>query len=81
MPLAVYRGRASELPRQIELNDAMAMQPGMELSKFDRWEVVARVSRSGGAQVQSGDLQGSLTVAREELGESALVLEISQVVP
>lgn len=81
MPLAVYRGRASELPRQIELNDAMAMQPGLELSGFDRWDVVARISRSGGAQAVSGDLQGSLTVAREALGDAALAVQIDTVVP
>lgn len=81
MPLAVYRGRASELPGQIELHDGMAMQPGLELSAFDRWEVVARISRSGGAQAASGDLQGSLTVAREALGEAALAVQIDQVVP
>jgi cytochrome c-type biogenesis protein CcmH len=81
MPLAVHRGRAGDLPRRIVLDDSMSMQPGLNLSGFDRWEVVARISRAGGVQAASGDLQGSLTVARPELGEAALVLQIDQVIP
>ncbi|MGQ0697553.1 MAG: c-type cytochrome biogenesis protein CcmI [Panacagrimonas sp.] len=81
MPLAVYRGKASELPRQVRLDDSMAMMPAAKLSNFDRWVVTARVSRGGGVQAMSGDMQGSLTVARSELGIAALELVIDQVVP
>ncbi|HKY92379.1 MAG TPA: c-type cytochrome biogenesis protein CcmI [Nevskiaceae bacterium] len=81
MPLAVYRGRASELPREVRLDDSMAMTPAMKLSSFDRWTVTARVSRGGQAQAMSGDLQGSLTVGRADLGDSALALVLDQVVP
>jgi cytochrome c-type biogenesis protein CcmH len=59
----------------------MAMSPAAKLSQFDRWTVTARVTRSGQPQAASGDLQGSLTVARGELGESALALVIGEVVP
>lgn len=81
MPLAVYRGKASELPREVRLDDSMAMTPAMKLSSFDTWTVTARVSRAGQAQAVSGDLQGSLTVARKDLGEAALELVLDQVVP
>lgn len=81
MPLAVYRGKASELPREVRLDDSMAMTPAMKLSQFDRWVVTARVSRAGQAQAVSGDLQGSLTVARGDLGDAAMALVISEVVP
>ena len=81
MPLAVYRGSARELPREVKLDDSMAMSPAAKLSQFDRWVVTARVTRSGQPQAASGDLQGSLTVARGELGESALALVIGEVVP
>lgn len=81
MPLAVYRGSAGELPREVRLDDSMAMTPAMKLSQFDRWTVTARVSRAGQAQAVSGDLQGSLTVARGDLGDAAMALVIDQVVP
>lgn len=81
MPLAVYRGKASELPREVRLDDSMAMAPTARLSQFDRWIVTARISRAGATQAVSGDLQGSLTVARGELGDAAMALVIDQVVP
>lgn len=81
MPLAVYRGLASELPREVRLDDSMAMTPALKLSSFDNWIVTARLSRAGQAQAVSGDVQGSLTVARKDLGESALELVLDQVVP
>lgn len=81
MPLAVYRGKASELPREVRLDDSMGMLPTLKLSQFDQWTVTARLTRSGGVQAASGDLQGSLTVARAQLGKAAMVLTIDQVVP
>lgn len=81
MPLAVFRGNASELPREIRLDDSMAMSPAAKLSQFDRWVVTARVSRAGQAKAVTGDLQGSLTAARADLGKSALALTIDEVVP
>lgn len=81
MPLAVHRGLAGDLPRRIVLDDSMSMQPGLSLSGFDHWEVVARISRAGGVQAASGDLQGRLTVARQDLGDAALALQIDQVIP
>jgi cytochrome c-type biogenesis protein CcmH len=81
MPLAVYRGSASELPREVVLDDSMAMTPALKLSQFDRWIVTARLSRTGQPQAQSGDVQGSLTVERSQLGATALGLELNEVVP
>lgn len=81
MPLAVYRGSARELPLTVSLDDSMAMMPELKLSQFDRWVVTARVSRAGQATAVSGDLQGSLTVARDSLGDAALELVLDQVVP
>lgn len=81
MPLAVHRSRVSELPMNVVLDDSMAMMPSLKLSGFDQWELTARVSLSGEPQAQSGDLQGSLTVARATLGDAALPLTIDQIVP
>ncbi|MCB1607077.1 MAG: c-type cytochrome biogenesis protein CcmI [Xanthomonadales bacterium] len=59
MPLAVQRLSAAALPLKIRLDDSMGMVEGMVLSKFPRIKVEARISRSGNAQAQAGDLQGS----------------------
>jgi cytochrome c-type biogenesis protein CcmH len=58
MPLAVTRLDASTLPVTVTLTDAMAMAPGMALSSVARVIVGARISRSGQAIAQSGDLEG-----------------------
>ncbi len=60
MPLAVARYRVADLPAAFALDDRMAMSPEMRLSQFDRVELLVRVSRSGQAQVQSGDLWGQM---------------------
>ena len=54
----VARFPAAELPKQVELNDAMAMAPGMTLSGFPQVTVTARISRQGGVSAQPGDLEG-----------------------
>ena len=58
MPLAVVRRPVSDLPFTVELTDAMAMSPAMNLSSFPEVELVARVSTAGIANAASGDLQG-----------------------
>lgn len=60
MPLAVARYRVADLPAAFQLDDRMAMSPEMRLSQFDRVELLVRVSRSGQAQAQSGDLWGQM---------------------
>jgi len=80
MPLAVYRGMASELPKEIILDDSSGVMPTMKLSQFDAWTVTARISVSGQAQAQSGDLQGSAPVSRAQAG-APISLTIDQRVP
>ncbi|WP_440996641.1 c-type cytochrome biogenesis protein CcmI [Arhodomonas sp. SL1] len=54
-PVTVQRLTLSQLPARVELSGGMA---GRTLADVDSVQLVARVSRSGGAQAESGDLQG-----------------------
>jgi cytochrome c-type biogenesis protein CcmH len=57
MPLAIVR-RSAALPASFALDDSMAMSPQLRLSAFARVVVGARLSRSGNATPQPGDLIG-----------------------
>lgn len=57
-PLAVARTRVESLPARIVLDDRQSMTPQARLSEADTVVVTARVSRSGEAMPQSGDLEG-----------------------
>ncbi len=79
MPLAMLRKQVKDLPITFSLDDTMAMQPQMRLSAFPKVVVMARVSRSGQATPQPGDLTGqSEPVA---IGASGLRVEIADVNP
>lgn len=58
MPLAAVRKRVSDLPITVRLDDSMAMMPQMKLSSFPMVSVGARISKTGSAIGQTGDLQG-----------------------
>jgi cytochrome c-type biogenesis protein CcmH len=74
LPLAVLRGQVRDLPLAFSLDDSMAMAPGMRLSGFPRVIVAARVSKSGNAAPQPGDLQGSSApVASDAEGVSVVI--------
>ncbi len=80
MPLAVLRAEVRDLPMEVTLDDSMAMDPSLSLSRFSEVVIVARVSRRGSAIAESGDLQGTSAVVRTGGGEPARVV-INEVVP
>lgn len=57
-PVAAVRRSARELPFSITLDESMAMVAGMSLKEFPQVVVEARVSHSGDALSQAGDLLG-----------------------
>lgn len=62
MPLAVARLDATALPATVTLTDAMGMTPAFRLSSAPRVFVGARISHSGQAIAQPGDLEGDAGV-------------------
>lgn len=80
LPLAVARKTAADLPFTVVLEDEMAMVPDMKLSNFEQVDIIARVSRSGNAKAQSGDIEG--TVSKVSVGTSDPIdIVISKVLP
>jgi cytochrome c-type biogenesis protein CcmH len=80
MPLAIQRMPASKLPASVTLTDNMGMLPNMKLSQFPQVIVGARVSKSGNAIAQSGDLQ-AVSVPLSVSMKTPVKLTIDQVVP
>jgi cytochrome c-type biogenesis protein CcmH len=76
LPLAILR-RTAAMPADFRLDDSMAMAPQLRLSGFASVVVGARISRSGNATPQAGDLIGqSAAVAT---GTQGLRVVIDQV--
>ena len=59
MPLAALKLSGTDLPKTFTMSDAMAMSDATTLSKAKRIVVEARVSKSGNAMLQPGDLTGT----------------------
>ena len=78
MPLAILKRKASELPITFTLDDSTAMADELKLSKFELVVVGARVSRSGNALPQSGDLVGQSAPVKAGGGKLTLVIDSVQ---
>jgi cytochrome c-type biogenesis protein CcmH len=75
MPLAIVRKQVSDLPLTVSLNDTMAMMPNMKLSNFPKVKLLARISKSGNAVSQPGDLIGVIDqVALTDKGSHKIVI-------
>lgn len=77
MPLAASRQPVSALPITVTLDDSMAMLPQMKLSNFENVLVGARISASGQAIAQSGDLESEV-VATPNIAADTIELVISK---
>ena len=74
-PIAVTRRRLAELPAVVQLGDGESMVAGRELSGFEEFELIARVSLSGQPVSQPGDWFGSVIVKPAESGSISLSID------
>jgi cytochrome c-type biogenesis protein CcmH len=77
MPLAIVRKQVKDLPTTIVLEDSHDMGQGMTLSSASEVIVVARVSKSGMANAQNGDLEGMSTPVKK--GTKSISISINKV--
>lgn len=75
VPLAIRRAQVKDLPLAFTLDDSMSMAPNMKLSLFKQVVVGARISKTGNALPQPGDLQGLTPVV--EVGAAGLAIVIN----
>jgi cytochrome c-type biogenesis protein CcmH len=75
MPVAVLRARVSDLPLDFVLDDSLAMSPDNRISLAERVTVEARVSKSGQAVLQKGDLQSSPRTVKVGAGNLRLLVD------
>jgi cytochrome c-type biogenesis protein CcmH len=78
MPLAILRKKVKDLPLQFTLDDSLAMSPAAKISGVASVVVSARISKTGEAFPQPGDLSGQ--TGPVNLGTGSLKVEIRDVV-
>jgi cytochrome c-type biogenesis protein CcmH len=77
MPLAAQRVQVKDLPYRFTLDDSKSMSPATPLSSSAQVVLGARISKSGDAIPQPGDLSGQ--VGPVALGTQGIALEINEV--
>ncbi len=80
MPLAIQRLSAGDLPVRVVLDDSTSMMPTMKLSLMAQVVVGARISKSGQATPQSGDLE-TFSSPMANSSDTPVKLRIDRVVP
>jgi cytochrome c-type biogenesis protein CcmH len=76
MPLAIVRKQVADLPFSVTLDDSLAMSPAMVMSNFSEVAIGARVSRSGNAMAQSGDLEGIVSPVQAGAAVDVLIDQV-----
>ena len=75
MPLAILRSEAGAFPYRFKLDDSLAMTPQARISARSEVMLVARISKSGNATPQPGDLTGSFGPVKVGARDVKLVID------
>jgi cytochrome c-type biogenesis protein CcmH len=78
MPIAILRLPANQFPAPFKLDDTLAMSPQFKLSGQAEVALVARISRTGNAMEQPGDLLGIVPAVK--VGSQGVTLVVGEVV-
>ncbi len=79
MPRAVLRARVAQIPLKFTLDDSLSMSPQARMSTVTEVTVEARVSKSGMALPESGDLMSGMQTVKT--GAKNIRLIVNQVRP
>jgi cytochrome c-type biogenesis protein CcmH len=77
MPVAVLRVHASDLPLKFTLDDSLSMSPQALLSAAKEVDIEARISKTGLAKPEPGDLISSVQTVK--VGSKDVALKVAQV--
>lgn len=78
MPVAVNKQRIGDFPMFVELTDNDIMLEGRLLSSLTDFKLIARVSKSGHALPQAGDLEGELELSVHALSTENILVTINR---
>jgi cytochrome c-type biogenesis protein CcmH len=82
MPLAVVKKQVKDLPVNVILDDSMSMISTMTLSSVEQLLISARVSQTGSALPQSGELVGRVSLSTSTQHQTETVnIVINDIVP
>ncbi|MCD6046380.1 MAG: cycH [Gammaproteobacteria bacterium] len=80
MPLAITRLPIKNFPVQVELDDSMTMSPSVHLHDANQIIVEARISHSGQAMPQAGDLSGQSNIITLKNPTKNILITIQHIV-
>jgi cytochrome c-type biogenesis protein CcmH len=75
MPVSIVRATKKELPFTFRLDNSTSPMPSRKLSEVGTVVIVARLSKSGQAMPQSGDLEGISQPVRPGANELTVVID------
>jgi len=77
MPVAVLKVPATEFPMSFALTDALAMNPSAPISKLSEVSIEVRISKTGMARAEAGDLISAVQTVK--VGSNQVKLLVDQV--
>jgi cytochrome c-type biogenesis protein CcmH len=79
MPRAITVKKVKDLPVSFLLTDGMGARPDLKISNVPQLIITARISKSGKAMPESGDLRGSSQIVKP--GDKNISIVIDQQIP